>query len=66
MNSSSDIDDLDPEGEDANNYCPAEVSETGRPNCAACKDFKTHRAMTALVVSVIGQYDMLAVSEHTC
>ncbi|KAG2183266.1 hypothetical protein INT43_006270 [Umbelopsis isabellina] len=50
MNSSSDIDDLDPEGEDASNYCPAEVSDTGRPNCAACKDFKTHRAMTALVI----------------
>ncbi|KAJ2964799.1 hypothetical protein NQZ79_g308 [Umbelopsis isabellina] len=50
MNSSSEIDDLGPEGEDANNYCPAEVSESGRPNCAACKDFKTHRAVTALVI----------------
>lgn len=63
MNSSSEIDDLGPEGEDANNYCPAEVSESGRPNCAACKDFKTHRAVTALVVSVIGPYDMLAGSQ---
>lgn len=44
------IDDLATDGEDPIEFCPVEKTAGGRPNCAACKDFKTHRAVTALVV----------------
>jgi len=46
----SEMEDIESDGEDANEFCPVEKTEGGRPNCAVCKDFKTHRAVTALVI----------------
>ncbi|KAG2187385.1 hypothetical protein INT44_005071 [Umbelopsis vinacea] len=46
----NETDDLTSDGKDSNEYCPMEETPGERPNCAACKGLKTHRAVTALVI----------------
>jgi hypothetical protein len=46
----NELDDLTNDGKDSNEFCPMEETPGERPNCAACKGLKTHRAVTALVV----------------
>ncbi|KAH8555304.1 hypothetical protein BGW37DRAFT_476634 [Umbelopsis sp. PMI_123] len=46
----NDVDDLVSDGKESDEYCPMEEIHGERPNCAACKDLKTHRAVTALVI----------------
>ncbi|KAI8576718.1 hypothetical protein K450DRAFT_255810 [Umbelopsis ramanniana AG] len=46
----NELDDLTSDGKDSNEYCAKEETSGERPNCAACKGLKTHRAVTALVI----------------
>jgi hypothetical protein len=46
----TELDDLTSDRKDSNEYCAMEETPGERPNCAACKGLKTHRAVTALVV----------------